>query len=60
MEVLAPPFRIALDSTKLKSTQITDITIEGDIVKYPCVWTWGGMSQWGAYQMAEEGKLQRI
>ena len=58
VEVLAPPFRIALDSTKLKSTQITDITIEGDIVKISGV-GYGhgvGMRQWGAYQMAEEGK----
>ena len=55
--VAAPAFRVALDSTKMKSTQLTNISVSGDQVTFQGV-GYGhgvGMSQWGAYQMAQEG-----
>lgn len=56
--VAAPAFRVALDSTKMKSTRLESITVAGDKVTMKGT-GYGhgvGMSQWGAYQMAEEGK----
>ncbi|MCC5911241.1 MAG: SpoIID/LytB domain-containing protein [Clostridiaceae bacterium] len=56
--VLAPPFRLAMDSTRMKSTKIESITVEGDQVTISGI-GYGhgvGMSQWGAYQMAQEGR----
>lgn len=56
--VPAPAFRLALDSTRMKSTMLTNITLSGDQVTLEGT-GYGhgvGMSQWGAYQMAEEGK----
>lgn len=56
--VSAPSFRIHIGAQKLKSTLIDTIETEGDSV----VFTgrgYGhgvGMSQWGAYQMAQAGK----
>jgi len=56
--VEAAAFRVALDSTKMKSTKLESITVSGDQVNMSGT-GYGhgvGMSQWGAYQMAEEGK----
>lgn len=56
--VSAPTFRLNLDASRLKSTLIDEIQLQDDRV----VFTGSGfghgvgMSQWGAYQMAEEGK----
>ena len=49
---------MALDSTIFKSTLITDINIKGDkvIIKGKGYGHGVGMSQWGAYAMAKEGK----
>ncbi len=56
--VSAPELRIALGADKLKSTLISDISFDGS--KYTFTGKgFGhgvGMSQWGAYQMAEDGK----
>ena len=56
--VSAPELRLALDSTKLRSTLITDIDVEdGRVVFSGKGYGHGvGMPQWGAYGMAEEGK----
>jgi stage II sporulation protein D len=58
VEVSTPELRIALGSTEMKSTLLSDLGVEGDTI-----WMKGkgyghgvGMSQWGAYGMAEEGK----
>ena len=54
----AADFRIKLGSQKLKSTLLEDITVEADKVIFTGK-GYGhgvGMSQWGAYGMAEEGK----
>ena len=56
--VSAPELRLALDSTKLRSTLITDIDVEDGKVTFSGK-GYGhgvGMPQWGAYGMAEEGK----
>ncbi|MCR1899036.1 SpoIID/LytB domain-containing protein [Irregularibacter muris] len=56
--VSAPELRIALGSTKLKSTFLTDIKRVGDKVVFSGK-GYGhgvGMSQWGAYAMAKNGK----
>ena len=56
--VPAPELRIALDSTKMKSTFLTDIKRVGDKVVFSGK-GYGhgvGMSQWGAYAMAKNGK----
>lgn len=56
--VSAPSFRIQIGASRLKSTLIRSAEIEGDAV----VFTGSGfghgvgMSQWGAYQMAKDGK----
>ena len=56
--VSGPKFRVALDSTKLKSMMIHDITVTGNTITFEGT-GYGhgvGMSQWGAYAMAEHGK----
>ena len=56
--VSAPELRLALDSTKMRSTLLTDMEIEDGRVKLSGK-GYGhgvGMPQWGAYGMAEEGK----
>ncbi len=58
IELKAPAFRLALDSTRMKSTKLEDILVEGDQVTFEGI-GYGhgvGMSQWGAYQMAKEDK----
>lgn len=57
-EVSAPDFRVALDSTKMKSTLLTNLQVQGDkvIMKGSGYGHGVGMSQWGAYKMAKEGK----
>ncbi|SET22539.1 stage II sporulation protein D [Natronincola peptidivorans] len=55
--VSAPAFRLALDSTRMKSTMLENVSIEGDQVTMSGT-GYGhgvGMSQWGAYQMAQDG-----
>lgn len=55
--VSAPAFRLALGSTKLKSTMIDSITISGNRVTFKGK-GYGhgvGMSQWGAKGRAEQG-----
>lgn len=56
--VSAPEFRIAIGSTKMKSTYLTDIKIEGNrvIIKGKGYGHGVGMSQWGAYTLAKQGK----
>ena len=56
--VSAPELRLALDSTKLRSTLITDIDVQdGKAVFSGKGYGHGvGMPQWGAYGMAEEGR----
>lgn len=58
MNVSAPALRIALDSTKMKSTLLSEVKIEdGEAVFTGSGYGHGvGMSQWGAYGMADEGK----
>ena len=57
-KVSAPSLRISLDSTKLKSTLLSSVSMEdGEITFTGSGYGHGvGMSQWGAYGMAEEGK----
>lgn len=57
-KVSTPDFRVALDSTKMKSTLLTDLQVQGDkvIMKGSGYGHGVGMSQWGAYGMAKEGK----
>lgn len=57
-EVSAPTLRLKLGANKLKSTLIEDIETAGDSVTFTGR-GFGhgvGMSQWGAYALAEEGK----
>jgi len=57
-EVSAPALRINLDSAKLKSTLLSDVKLENGKVTFSGK-GYGhgvGMSQWGAYGMADEGK----
>lgn len=57
-EVSAPSFRLQIGASKLKSTLIESVTIDNSSV----IFTGNGfghgvgMSQWGAYGMAEDGK----
>ena len=56
--VPAGSFRIALGSTEMKSTLLEDVSFEGGKVTFKGK-GYGhgvGMSQWGAYGMAEEGQ----
>ncbi|MFU0800060.1 MAG: SpoIID/LytB domain-containing protein [Xylanivirga thermophila] len=57
-EVAAAEFRIAIDSTVMKSTMIDSIQLQGNniIIKGRGYGHGVGMSQWGAYYMAKEGK----
>lgn len=57
-EVSAPSFRIAIGASKLKSTMLKDIEIgENRVIFSGSGYGHGvGMSQWGAYALAEEGK----
>ncbi|MFY9278329.1 MAG: SpoIID/LytB domain-containing protein [Caldicoprobacterales bacterium] len=57
-EVSAPDFRIAIGSTEMKSTLLDAVELQGDQVVFKGR-GYGhgvGMSQWGAYKMAKEGK----
>lgn len=57
-KVPAPELRLALGSTEMRSTLIDSIALEGDklVVSGRGYGHGVGMSQWGAYVMAEEGK----
>lgn len=62
-DVSGPGLRIALDPVKLKSTLIRDVSVENGKVTFKgSGYGHGvGMSQWGAYGMAEQGaKAQDI
>lgn len=57
-EVSAPDFRIAIGSTEMKSTLLDSVELQGDQVVFKGR-GYGhgvGMSQWGAYKMAKEGR----
>ncbi|SFE62737.1 stage II sporulation protein D [Thermoanaerobacter thermohydrosulfuricus] len=56
--VNAPDFRMAIGSEKLKSTMIDEVSYDGSklVIKGRGFGHGVGMSQWGAYQMAKEGK----
>ncbi len=57
-EVSVPELRIALDSTKMRSTLLTSLQLKGDSVSMAGK-GYGhgvGMPQWGAYGLAEQGK----
>ena len=62
-DVSGPGLRIALDSTKLKSTLVSEVGVDNGKVTFKGR-GYGhgvGMSQWGAYGMAEQGaKAQDI
>jgi stage II sporulation protein D len=56
--VSAPSFRLQIGANKLKSTLIDSVEVEGDAVSFRGR-GFGhgvGLSQWGAYRMAEEGR----
>jgi stage II sporulation protein D len=56
--VSAPSFRLQIGANRLKSTLIDSVTLEGDAVTFSGR-GFGhgvGLSQWGAYQMAGEGR----
>ena len=57
-QVSAPNLRVNLDSAKLKSTLLDSVKLEGGKVTFEgSGYGHGvGMSQWGAYALAEEGK----
>ena len=57
-KVSAPSLRVHLDSAKLKSTLLSSVSLkDGEITFEGSGYGHGvGMSQWGAYGMAEEGK----
>lgn len=56
--VSAPELRLALGPTKMRSTLLTELRLEGDsVVMAGKGYGHGvGMPQWGAYGMAEEGR----
>lgn len=57
-EVAGADFRIALGSTEMKSTKLSSVEVNGDQVTISGE-GYGhgvGMSQWGAYQMAKDGR----
>jgi stage II sporulation protein D len=56
-DVSGPALRIALDPAKLKSTLVSEVSVDGDKVTFTgSGYGHGvGMSQWGAYGMAEQG-----
>lgn len=56
--VPGPEFRVAIDSTKLKSLLLDKVEVAGDTVTFTGK-GYGhgvGMSQWGAHKMAKDGK----
>jgi len=58
VSIPAPELRIALGSTEMKSTLLDEVRLEGDKVVFKGR-GYGhgvGMSQWGAYSMAKQGK----
>lgn len=57
-EVSAPSFRLQIGASKLRSTLIENVTIDnGNVIFTGSGFGHGvGMSQWGAYGMAEEGR----
>ncbi len=57
-EVSAPSFRLQIGASKLKSTLIESVTIDnGNVIFTGSGFGHGvGMSQWGAYGMAEDGR----
>ncbi|MBP2645143.1 MAG: SpoIID/LytB domain protein [Firmicutes bacterium] len=58
VQVSAPDFRVALDSTKLKSMLLDKIEVTGNMVAFTGK-GFGhgvGMSQWGANKLAQQGK----
>ena len=58
MTVSAPALRLALDSTRFKSTMLSEVAVQdGEVVFRGSGYGHGvGMSQWGAYGLAEQGK----
>ncbi len=58
VRVPGPELRLALGSTEMRSTLLDNIALEGDrVVMTGRGYGHGvGMSQWGAYTMAEQGK----
>ena len=58
MTVSAPALRLALDSTRFKSTMLSEVSVQGgEVVFRGSGYGHGvGMSQWGAYGLAEQGK----
>ena len=57
-EISAPSFRLRIGADRLKSTLIEQIEVDGDRIHFTGR-GFGhgvGMSQWGAYAMAKEGK----
>jgi len=58
MNVSAPALRLQLDSTRFKSTMLSEAAVQdGEVVFRGTGYGHGvGMSQWGAYGMAEQGK----
>lgn len=58
IKVSAPDFRVAIGSTKMKSTMITGIDLKGDrlVISGKGYGHGVGMSQWGAYALAKKGK----
>ena len=58
MTVSAPALRLALDSTRFKSTMLSEVSVQdGEVVFRGSGYGHGvGMSQWGAYGMADEGR----
>ena len=58
MEVSAARLRIALGSTVMRSTLLTELSSDGETIRMAGR-GYGhgvGMSQWGAYGMAQQGK----
>ena len=57
-KVSAPSFRIRIGANRLRSTLIDDVKVEGDkVVFVGRGYGHGvGLSQWGAYRLAEEGR----
>ena len=57
-KVSAPSLRVHLDSTKLKSTLLSSVSLDGDKITFEGSGHGHGvgMSQWGVYGMAEQGK----
>lgn len=60
-EVSAPSFRLQIGANRLKSTLLDSVAVEGNQITFKGR-GFGhgvGMSQWGAYAMAEDGKSAR-